>query len=168
MSKMGVACAGRWRGPFRSMWTQTPEKKFSQNSPFFFGRLPRVLPARENRISTQGAVRKWLRKIICPYGAFLVCGALASLPLCRSCVAAAVPLSPRCCRTAPAWLLLHVALSHRPCCGTLDRTAAAVALSHITAACCAALAWLLHAVHGALASLLPCLSRLAAAAAFSP
>ena len=92
-------------------------------------------------------------------------GALASLLLCRSCVAAAVPLSPRCCRTAPAWLLLHVALSHRPCCGTLDRTAAAVALSHHC--CCAALAWLLHAVHGALASLLPCLSRLAAAAAFS-
>ena len=108
--------------------------------------------------------------LLCMPVPFLPCaaavhGALASLLLCRSCVAAAVPLSPRCCRTAPAWLLLHVALSHRPCCGTLDRTAAAVALSHHC--CCAALAWLLHAVHGALASLLPCLSRLAAAAAFS-
>ena len=108
--------------------------------------------------------------LLCMPVPFLPCaaavhGALASLLLCRSCVAAAVPLSPRCCRTAPAWLLLHVALSHRSCCGTLDRTAAAVALSHHC--CCAALAWLLHAVHGALASLLPCLSRLAAAAAFS-
>ena len=67
-------------------------------------------------------------------------GALASLLLCRSCVAAAVPLSPRCCRTAPAWLLLHVALSQRSCCGTLNRTAAAqaVVLSHHC--CCAALA----------------------------
>ena len=39
---------------------------------FFFGRLPRILPARENRISTQGAVRKWLGTVICPYGACLV------------------------------------------------------------------------------------------------
>ena len=75
-----------------------------------------------------------------PFLPYCSCGALASLLLCRSCVAAAVPLSPRCCRTAPAWLLLHVALSQRSCCGTLNRTAAAqaVVLSHHY--CCAALA----------------------------
>ena len=44
-----------------------------RNFEIFFGRLPRVLPARENRISTQGAVRKILRRVICPYGACLVC-----------------------------------------------------------------------------------------------
>ena len=48
------------------------QKKNSKKISKFFGRLPRVLPARENRISTQGAVRKILRKIICPYGACLV------------------------------------------------------------------------------------------------
>ena len=54
------------------------QKKISKNFPFFFGRLPRILPARENRISTQGAVRKWLGKIICPYGACLVWHACAA------------------------------------------------------------------------------------------
>ena len=73
MSKMGVACAGRWRGPFRSMWTQTPKKRISKIFSFFFGRLPRVLPAHENRISTQGFNRKWLEKVKCLCGACLVC-----------------------------------------------------------------------------------------------
>ena len=54
------------------------QKNFSKIFRFFFGRLPRIHPARENRISTQGAVRKWLGKIICPYGAFLVCDVLGS------------------------------------------------------------------------------------------
>ena len=48
-------------------------KKNSQNSPFFFGRLPRILPARENRISTQGAVQKWLESVIRPLLVVLVC-----------------------------------------------------------------------------------------------
>ena len=48
------------------------QKKNSQNVPFFFGRLPRILPARENRISTQGVVRKWLEKVKCLCGACLV------------------------------------------------------------------------------------------------
>ena len=38
----------------------------------FFGRLPRILPARENRISTQGFNRKWLEKVKCLCGACLV------------------------------------------------------------------------------------------------
>ena len=36
------------------------QKKNSGFFLFLIGRLPRILPARENRISTQGAVRKWL------------------------------------------------------------------------------------------------------------
>ena len=67
MGSLVPDAGGRWR----SMWTQTSKK--NRKISIFFGRLPRVLPARENRISTQGAVRKILRKIICPYGACLVC-----------------------------------------------------------------------------------------------
>ena len=48
---------------------------FFQNFRFFFGRLPRILPAGENRISTQGAVRKILRKVIRPLVVVLVCRA---------------------------------------------------------------------------------------------
>ena len=40
MSKMGVACAGCWRGPFRSMWTQTPPKKIPKIFRFFSGGYP--------------------------------------------------------------------------------------------------------------------------------
>jgi len=89
------------------------------------------------------------------------CAALALLLLCRSHLAAAVPL-PRgsCCmwrsRSAPVVALSIAPLLLRLWC------------SRITSAVPLSLNWLLHAVHGALASLLPCLSRLAAAAAFSP
>ena len=64
---MGVARAGRGR----AVAAKRPKK--IQNFEILFGRLPQVLPARENRISTQGAVPKILRKVICPYGACLVC-----------------------------------------------------------------------------------------------
>ena len=51
-------------------------KKIHNIFRFFFGRLPRILPARENRISTQGVVRKILGKIKCLCGVVLVwCGA---------------------------------------------------------------------------------------------
>ena len=70
MSKMAVACDRCWCGPFRSMWTQTSKK--IKKSPFFSGRLPRVLPARENLMSTQGAVQKILGKVKCLCGVFLV------------------------------------------------------------------------------------------------
>ena len=87
----------------------------------------------------------------------------AAVPLLRCCCCAALTsLLPYRSRVAPAAcgalasLLLWHSRSHCCCCGALAYHC-----------CCAALAWLLHAVHGALASLLPCLSRLAAAAAFS-
>ena len=47
-------------------------QNFFSNFLFFFGRLPRILPARENRISTQGFNRKWLGKIKCLCGVCLV------------------------------------------------------------------------------------------------
>ena len=47
------------------------QKNFTK-FPVFFGMLPRVLPARENRISTQGAVRTQPRSVKCLCGAFLV------------------------------------------------------------------------------------------------
>ena len=100
------------------------------------------------------------------------CGALASLLLCcsrlaaacgawRSRIAAAVPLSPRCgCGVllfAPCccctWCS-HIAAALQPCDSHLA-IAGAVVRSH---RCC----------YGALASLLPCPSRPAAAASFSP
>ena len=85
------------------------------------------------------------------------CGALTSLLLCHSCVAAAVPLSPlpRCCRTAPAWLLLNVVLLHHSCMLWRSQLLLLWCSSYSPHRCCC----------GALASLLPCRSRLAAVVA---
>ena len=47
------------------------QKKFGKFF-VFFGGLPRILPARENRISTQGAVRTQPRSIKCLCGVCLV------------------------------------------------------------------------------------------------
>ena len=49
------------------------QKKIPKIFCFFFGRLPRILPARENRISTQGFNRKWLGTVIRPLVVVLVC-----------------------------------------------------------------------------------------------
>ena len=57
---MGVARAGRGRAV--AVDVDPNVQNFFQNFPIFFGRLPRGLPARENRISTQGADRNGLGK----------------------------------------------------------------------------------------------------------
>ena len=49
---MGVACAGRWRGPFRSMWTQTSKKNFEKNLKIFREVTPGSPSPRKPHINT--------------------------------------------------------------------------------------------------------------------
>ena len=70
MSKMGVACAGRWCGPFRSMWTQTSKKKFQKLSVFFSGGYPGFSQPAKTACQHRERFKKSLKKSNACVGCF--------------------------------------------------------------------------------------------------
>ena len=79
-----------------------------QNFPFCFGRLPQVLPARENRISTQGSDRKLLGKVNSLRGVVLVCTGPSALSM-HMCPFTAMHCTAQLGMTS-AWLFLWLLL----------------------------------------------------------